>query len=227
MSILLSNLVVRPPTLEDCSAIAELVEACDSAEHGIAESSMRDLASRWRKYSFHLESDAWVIVTGRKQLIGFACVWHRDYEEFSTFICVHPQERRRGIDTLLLRLAEQHAHELIHDARPDARVSLRGEASATNAQARSLFEREGYRLIREFWRVALALVDSDGDGASPPRKFAVDVEVEAGRLSGAAQLFDREGLFSVRQFVTYEKELRPAAEECDCPSDSAETLSRV
>ena len=85
MSILLSNLVVRPPTLEDCSAIAELVEACDSAEHGIAESSMRDLASRWR------------------------------------------------IDTLLLRRAEQHAHELIHDARPDARVSLRGEASATNA----------------------------------------------------------------------------------------------
>jgi len=115
----------------------------------------------------------------------------------------------------------------MHDAFPDARVSLRGVVSANNAQARGLFEREGYRSIREFWRVALELVDSDGDGASPPGKFAVDVEVEAGRLIGAAQLFDREGIYSVRQFVTYEKELRPAAEECDCPSDSAETLSGV
>ena len=227
MSVLFSNLVARPPTSEDFSAIAGLVEACDIAEHGLAESSMRDLASGFQHYRFHMESDAWVIVNGRKQFVGFACVWHRDYEEFYTFTCVHPQYRRRGIGTLLLRMAEQHARELMHDARPGARVSLRGVVSATNAQARSLFEREGYCSIREFWRVTLELADSSGEGASPLGKFAVDVDVEAGQLVGAAQIFDREGIYSVRQFVTYEKELRPAAEECDCPGDSAETLVGV
>ena len=227
MSVLLSNLVARPPTIEDFYAIAELVAACDIAEHGIADSSTRDLASRWRNYSFHLESDAWVIVNSRKQLVGFACVWHRDHEEFSTFICVHPQYRKRGIGTLLLRMAEQHARELMRQARPDVCVSLRGVVSANNAQARSLFEREGYLLRREFWRVTLELVEASDDGASHPGRFALDLDVEDARLVGAAPLFDREGIYSVRQFVTYEKELRPADEECDCPGGSEETLVGV
>ena len=227
MLVLLSNLVARPPTSEDFSAIAELVEACDIAEQGVAGSSTRDLASSWQHDSFHLESDAWVIVNDRKQFVGFACVWHRDYEEFSIFICVHPQYRRRGIGTLLLRLAEQHTRELMHNARPDARVSLQVAVSANNAQARSLFEREGYCPIREFWRVTMELADASGDGAIPPGKLAIEVEVETGQLIGAAQLFDREGIYSVRQFVTYEKELRPAAEKRYCVADSAETLVGV
>lgn len=224
MSVLLSNLVARTPTIEDFYSIAELVAACDIAEHGIADSSTRDLASRWRNYSFHLENDAWVIVTGRKQFVGFACVWHRDHEEFYTFICVHPQYRKRGIGTLLLRMVEQRARELMHKACPGARVSLRGVVSANNAQARSLFEREGYLSIREYWRVTLELVESGDEGAGHAGKFAIDLDVESSQLVGAAPLYDREGIYSVRQFVTYEKELRPADEESDCPGDSDETL---
>jgi len=90
MAVLLSNQVARRPTVEDFHAITELVATCDSAEHGIVDSSTRDLASGFRNDSFQLESDAWVIVNARKQFVGFACVWHRDHEEFSTFICVHP-----------------------------------------------------------------------------------------------------------------------------------------
>jgi GNAT superfamily N-acetyltransferase len=227
MPVKLAHLVARPPTEEDFYAIAELVAACDMAEDGMAESSTRDLASRWQHDSYHLESDAWVIVNGRKQFAGFACVWHRDHEEFSTFICVHPQYRKRGIGTLLLRMAEQHARELMGLARPGARVSLRGMVSAKNAQTRCLFEREGYLSIREFWRVTLELVESSGDGDNPPGKFAIDLEVESGQLVGTTQLYDREGVYSVRQFVTYEKELRLADEACECPGESAETLIGV
>ncbi len=227
MSILLSNLVARTPTIEDFHSIAELVAACDIAEHGIADSSMRDLASRWQNYSFHLESDAWVIVSARKQFAGFACVWHRDHEEFYTFICVHPQYCKRGIGTLLVRIAEQHARELMRHASPGTRVSLRGVVSANNAQARSLFEREGYLLIREFWRVTLELVESSEGSASHAGKFAIEIDVESGQLVGTTPLYEREGIYSVRQFVTYEKELRPADESCDCCDDSAETLIGV
>jgi ribosomal protein S18 acetylase RimI-like enzyme len=227
MSVLLTNLDARRPTFEDFYSIAELVAACDIAEHGIADSSTRDLASRWQNYSFHLESDAWVIVNSHKQLVGFACVWHRDHEEFYTFICVHPQYRKRGIGTLLLRLTEQHARELMREAYSNARVSLRGLVSANNAQASSLFEREGYLSIRKFWRVTLELLESRGENASHSGKFAIDLDVESGQLTGATPLYDREGIYSVRQFVTYEKELRPAGESCDCPGDSAETLIGV
>ena len=227
MPVVLSNLVARTPTIEDFHAIAELVAACDSAEHGIADSSTRDLASRWQHYSFRLESDAWVIVSARKLFVGFACVWHRDHEEFYTFICVHPQYRKRGIGTLLLRIAEQHARELMRHASPDAGISLRGVVSANNAQARSLFEREGYLLIREFWRVTLELVESSEGSASHAGKFAIDLEVESGQLVGITPLYDREGVYNVRQFVTYEKELRPADKLCAGPDGSTETLTRV
>jgi ribosomal protein S18 acetylase RimI-like enzyme len=227
MSVLLSNLVARTPTVEDFSSIAELVAACDIADYGIAESSTRDLASCWQHSSFNLESDAWVIINGRKQFAGFACVWHREHEELYTFICVHPQYRKRGIGTLLLRMAEQHARELMLLARPGTCVSLRGVVSANNAQARGLFEREGYRAIREFWRVTLELVESSDDGISHAGKFAIDLDVASGQLVGTTPLYDREGVYNVRQFVTYEKELRLAGEECDCPSDSVETLIGV
>ena len=227
MSVILAHLVARTPTVEDLYSIAELVAACDSAEDGIADRSTRDLVSGFQHDSFHLERDAWVIVNGHKQFAGFACVWHRDHEEFSTFICVHPQYRKRGIGTLLLRMAEQHTRELMRLARPGTRVSLRCMVSEKNAQARYLFEREGYVSIREFWCVTLEVVEASGDGVSHAGKFAIDLEVEAGQLVGTTALYDREGVYSVRQFVTYEKELRLADEKCDGPGDSAETLIGV
>ena len=227
MAVLLSNLVARRPTVEDFHAITELVATCDIAEHGIVDSSTRDLASGFRNDSFQLESDAWVIVNARKQFVGFACVWHRDHEEFSAFICVHPQYCKRGIGTLLLRMAEQHARELMPQASSGARVSLRGVVCANNARARSLFEREGYLSIREFWRVTLELVESSESSAGDVRKFTLDLDVDSGQLIGTTPLSDREGIYSVRQFVTYEKELRPADEKRNSPDDRAEMLIGV
>ncbi len=103
-----------------------------------ADSSIQDLVCLWQHYSFHLQSDAWVFVSARKQFAGFACVWHRDPEEFYTFICMHPQYRKRGIG------------KLMRHARSWTRVSLRGVVSTNNAQAHRLFELEVYLLIREF-----------------------------------------------------------------------------
>ncbi len=227
MLVLLSNLVARTPTIEDFLAITELVAACDIAEHAVADSSIQDLVCLWQHYSFHLQSDAWVIVSARKQFAAFACVWHRDYEEFYTFICVHPQYRKRGIGILLLRVAEQHARDLMRHASPGARVSLRGVVSTNNAQARRLFEWEGYLLIREFWRVKLELVESSEGSASYAGKFDIEIDVESGQLVGTTPFYDREGIYTVRQFVTYEKELRPVEESYACYEDNTKTLIGV
>jgi GNAT superfamily N-acetyltransferase len=225
MPIMLAHLVARLPTFEDFDMIAKLVAACDMAEDGAAERSRPDQGSLWQLSSFHPERDAWVIVNPRKQFVGFACVWHRDHEEFSAFLCVHPNYRKRGIGTLLLRLAEQRARELMRLACPGLRVSLRCRMNAKHAPARSLFEREGYLAMREFWRVTLELVEASGDDVSHAGKFAVELDVEAGHLVGSTALYDREGIYTVRQFVTYEKELRLAEETYNYDADSAETLT--
>jgi GNAT superfamily N-acetyltransferase len=210
MSVSLKNLSARRPTFEDEVAISELIRACDIAEYGIQDSSVDDLKAILQKVGFHLESDAWVITTHKGQIVGFACVWHQDYEEIHTFVCVHPHYRKRGIGTLLLRLVELRAREKMRCAREDARVILRAMVSGTNIEARNLFEREGYTTVREFWRVVVTL-DGSTDSGLPAGKMTLDLDVDSRRLIGTSPLFDRDGIYSIRQYYTYEKELRSGA----------------
>lgn len=212
MLIQLTNLSARTSNDEDTYAIAELVAACDSNEFGNAGSTMDGLQRSWSRSSFHLSEDAWVVVSRKGQFAGFGCVWHRDCEEFSTFVCVRPDYRERGIGTLLLRLVEDRARQQMSLAHPEVRVSLKALASSRNSEARSLFEREGYSCIREFWRLTLELGEVSSyihDG-----KLVVDVDVESGRLVGASTLYDREGIYSVREFSVYEKELCQGRDVC-------------
>ena len=223
MAVLLKNLMVRAPKVEDLVAVTELVTACDIAEYGIADNTMEDLASNWHQSGFNLAQDAWVIVTNKGQLVGFACVWHRDYEQISTFVCVHPEYRSRGIGTLMLRLAEERARQHTRNARSGARVTLSGIVSSINEQAKLLFEREGYIPIRQFWRIAVSLNESV-DKPSRHADLKIDLDVASQRLIGAAQLYDRDALYLVREYYVYEKELRAGEHLCVSTDDEHNAL---
>ena len=207
MAVLLKNLLARSPKLEDMVAITELIKACDVDEYGIADSTMEDLSSNWHQPGFNLASDAWVIVTNKGQSVGFACVWHRDNEQIFTFVCVHPEYRSRGIGTLLLRLVEERARQLVAGACPGTRVTLCGTVSSLNEQAKRLFEREGYTSIRKIWRIEVGANDSM-DKSSLYRAFKADLDVESWGLVDATQLYDLDAVYIIREYEVYEKELR-------------------
>ena len=133
MTVLLKNLLARSPKMEDLVAITELVRACDVDEYGLANSTMGDLVSHWHQPGFNLATDAWVIVTNKGQAVGFTCVWHKDYEQIFTFVCVHPEYRGRGIGTLLLRLVEERARQHVRNASPGSQVTLCSTVSSLNA----------------------------------------------------------------------------------------------
>src|SRR5215831_16347982 len=126
MAVLLKNLLARSPKMEDLVAINKLIAGCEIATYGRADNSLEDLASNWQQPGFNLATDARVIVTNKGQCVGFAEVWHRDYEQIFTFVCVHPEYRSRGIGTLVLRLVEERARQHLRNARPGARVTLCG-----------------------------------------------------------------------------------------------------
>ncbi len=75
--------------------------------------------------------------------------------------------------------------------------------------------------------MTLELVEWSEGSASYAGKFDIDLDVESGQLVGTTPLYDREGIYSVRQYVTYEKELRPADESYVCSDDKTKTLIRV
>jgi ribosomal protein S18 acetylase RimI-like enzyme len=204
MAVLLKNLLARSPKVEDLVAIAELVRACDVDEYGLVDSTMEELASNWHQPAFNLATDAWVIVTNKGQAVGFTCIWHTDYEQIYTFVCVHPEYRGRGIGTLLLRLVEERARQLVRNARPGSRVSLIGTVSSLNEQAKRLFEREGYTAIRKIWRIEVGANDS----STLQTTFKVDLDFMSQRLVDAMILYDLDAVYIIREYEVYEKELR-------------------
>jgi ribosomal protein S18 acetylase RimI-like enzyme len=207
VAVLLKNLLARAPKMEDLVAIAELITACDIAEYGIADSTMEDLTSNWHKPGFNLATDAWVIVTNKRQSVGFACVWHEGNEQIFTFVCVHPEYRSRGIGTLLLRLVEERARQHVPDARPGTRVTLCGTVSSLNAQAKRLFEREGYTSIRKIWRIIVGPNDSM-EKSSRYHDYKADLDLNSQRLVDATTLYDLDAIYIIREYNVYEKELR-------------------
>lgn len=222
MAVLLKNLMARTPRSEDLVALSELIALCESAEDGVAGSSLENLLLEWQRPDFHLANDAWVIVTTGGEIVGFACVWHEEHARISTFVCVHPEYRDRGIGTLLLRMAEERARQHMRLADPRVRVVLQGLISKANAGAQRLFEREGYRAGRPFLRISFTLAEHTGElsTSATSRKFTVDVGLEhRERLLGASQLYDQDGLCSVHLYKTYEKELRPARLHEDMEGD--------
>jgi ribosomal protein S18 acetylase RimI-like enzyme len=202
MTVLLKNLLARSPREEDLVAVAELVRACDVDEHGLADSTLEDLTSYWHQPGFNLATDAWIIVTNKGQVVGFTCVWHRDYEQIFTFVCVHPAYRGRGIGTLLLRLVEERARQHVRNAHPGSRVTLCATVSSLNKQASRLFEREGYTAIRKIWRIEVGANDSMDDA------FKVDLDIMSQRLVEASKLYDLDAIYIIREYEVYEKELR-------------------
>jgi ribosomal protein S18 acetylase RimI-like enzyme len=207
MAVLLKNLLARSPKMEDLVAITELIKACDVDEYGLADSTMEELASNWHQPGFNLATDAWVIVTNKGQAVGFTCVWHRDYEQIFTFLCVHPEYRSRGIGTLLLRLVEERARQHVRNARSGARVTLCGTVSRLNEQAKRLFEREGYTAIRKILRIEVGTNDSREE-PSLHRAFKADLDVVSWRLVDATELYDLDAIYIIREHEVYEKELR-------------------
>jgi GNAT superfamily N-acetyltransferase len=217
MAILLQNLMARVPRLSDLETVTRLLVACDMVEDGMSDYTEEELLADWRRPGFSLDTDAWVIVTNKGQLVGYADVWCYDYVQISMRIRVHPEYLGRGIGTLLLRLSEERARAFVRKAPSDVRVTLDSAVSNVNQAAKDLLEQEGYTAVRHFWRM---MIDADEsiDGSNSPGKARLDLLVDAQKLVGFAQHQPRTGIYIARQYDIYEKELR-AGEELQVNED--------
>lgn len=211
MAAMLSNLFARAPTMDDLGAITELHMECDIAEHGMSNSTREAVLADWQRPGFNLSTDAWVVVTTSGRCVGYAHVMHH-----SVFACVHPAYRSRGIGMLLLRLAETRAYEQIDAISPGVRVTLTTEISHNNEAARRLLEREGYTLVRHFWRLIVEMEDDPSESFKEfyqHGKLKLDLFVDVPNLIGTTHKQQRTGIYIALQFDIYEKELRTGAQQ--------------
>ncbi|HEV2654176.1 MAG TPA: GNAT family N-acetyltransferase, partial [Ktedonobacteraceae bacterium] len=155
MIVRLHNLAARPPAMSDLKAVTALMVACDLAESGIAEPVEEDVRRSWQEASFNLKTDAWVIVTNRGHIVGYAEVRRAGEQQLTSLLRVHPDYLGRGIGTLLVWLTEERSRQLLHSMARDLRVTLTTVVSNLNSRAQHLFEREGYAPSRHFWRLMI------------------------------------------------------------------------
>jgi GNAT superfamily N-acetyltransferase len=213
MIVRLHNLAMRAPGMADLGAIAALISACDEMEAGgvdIHEQEER-LRQLWLASGFHLLHDAWVIVSSKVQVVAYASVHLQEEAVLSLQLYVHPQYRNRGIGTLLIWLAEERARQLMRDIRPELCVCLRMTVHNENQVAMSLCEREGYRVVHDFWRLIVEMDETLVRSFCKPcqgGKVKLDVVVDARQAEVASRSAAHSSAYSAHHYLVYEKQLR-------------------
>ncbi len=213
MAILLHNLYARTAQMHDAAAVADLLVACDLAEDTMSDYSVEYLLADWQRPGFALENDAWIITTKNAQVVGYADVWLHEGAHIAMRVRVHPDYRRRGIGTLLLRLAEDRARCLVKRACPTGPIALYSAISETNSAGKRLLEQEGFALARRCWRIGID-VDEPSVVSAGASSFTLELQTDTIILPGIATSNSRTGLYSARCYDVYEKELNQGVNQC-------------
>lgn len=159
---LLPGYLLRPPTLADAPRVQALLAAVALAEFGEAgETSVEALLDAWRRID--LARDAWLVTAPDGGLAGYGYARRRQIVRNDAEGYVHPAHEGRGIGTTLVRRAEAWARAAVPLAPPGAEVYLTHWINVRNRAACDLLQREGYRTVRAFWRMGIAL-----EPAPPP-----------------------------------------------------------
>lgn len=210
MAILLHNLYARTPQLNDAAAVADLLLASDQAEDIPSRYVQESMLADWQRPGFALESDAWIITMKNGQVVGYADVWLHERSHIAMRVQVHPEHRRRGIGTLLLRLAEDQARRLVKRACPIEPVALYSIISAADSAGKRLLEHEGFALARCYWRIGLN-IDEPSVVSAGADSFTFEFQTNIDAMPGLAASNPRTGLYSARCYDVYEKALSQGA----------------
>jgi N-acetylglutamate synthase-like GNAT family acetyltransferase len=210
MVIRLHNLSARAPTMADVHAVAELFRVCEHAEPLCVDAIEYDIRQNWQLPGFLLKQDAWVIVTNKGQIVGYADLRRKSDQtqcEFILCLRVHPTYLERGLGTLLIWLVEERARQLMQDVAVHVDVTLCSHVSSLDQWACKTFEREGYTSARRFWRLIIAL-EASSTGLSRHSQLTVDVVIDADGMIGGDVQEQRTDMYIARQYEIYKKVLR-------------------
>lgn len=170
---------VGPPMVADAERVAQLFNACATAQGADWSISAAGLRRTWQSPGFDPAGDAWLLQSPQGMALGYAEVWHnaRSAEQQNTLSiqargCVHPDHRGQGIGTQLTRLVRARAEAIAASVAPGLRAVLRNEIDGADRAARRLLELEGYRPLPHVARLLLE-VDLTLPAPQWPRRIAV------------------------------------------------------
>jgi mycothiol synthase len=166
--------------MADAQGVADLIAARDIADYGSTDASVEEVQNYWEAPRFDLQQDARIIVAPDGLIVGYEEVYPRSEERLEFDGYVHPRETGRGFGTLLLRWAEERARQRVDEIQTTGQVILRGNTAAVDQNASAMFNAEGFKLVRQFWRMVIEMT-------SPP-----DQPVWPAGITARAMRLDRD-----------------------------------
>jgi mycothiol synthase len=135
------GIAVRTFTVEDATAVKELLDVAYAKEPGFRKQPFEDW-SRFMLDDTSFEAESWFVVEAAEgSLAGAALNWKEGYVKD---LVIHPAHRRRGLGEALMLHTFRH-----FKARGEPTVTLKTD-SLNTSQAWRLYERLGMRTIRTY-----------------------------------------------------------------------------
>jgi mycothiol synthase len=135
----------RAPVPADAPAVLAVFEARDLADLGEVEQTLEELRDEWRSSDLDLELGARVVEDADGRIVAYAAV-----RRPGTLVLVAPDREGRGIGSHLLEWVEGRDRERGRDVH-------RQWVAGSNATARALLTRAGYRRARSYSRMVRSL----------------------------------------------------------------------
>lgn len=154
----MSEYAIRNFRWDDLDAIAEVWNAAAQA----VDSDLRYTRSQLRMFlempDAHPETDCWIVEDGDR-VIGYAAdEFDADSGQGWGECAVHPDYQNRGVGTRLLHLTDARIAQRIQaEAKPEMPLFIMRVAVPEDTFAIQLFCGEGYREVRAFYTMELAL----------------------------------------------------------------------
>jgi len=150
------NLILRRPTAGDAPSVVDLVNAADAHDYGEVDMDIDDIREDWA--GLDLQTDAWLVESAHGgELIGYASLTNKANVQLRAYVCVPPEQRRRGIGSELVRLVEARGQQLVPLAPADARVVLVGWLKGSSAPEMRWARTLGYEFRRSFLRMRIEM----------------------------------------------------------------------
>lgn len=177
--------VARNAKMEDLAAAVELFNTVSRHYLGADEANLESIETEWTSPGFDLEEDILLIFDPEDSLVGYGEVWLNGNPPVHPhiWIRVHPDYEGRGIGSCLMTWAEDHAKEALPRCPAEARVAVRTAANAKMTYLKTLFENQGFHLIRHSFRMQIDMEDLPPEPVFPegitvrhPESLAEEIE---------------------------------------------------
>ena len=154
--------ILRPPANSDIDAIVRMIAASEIFLHGESDASAEDVRFTWGWPRFDLARDAWLLFGPRGSLLGYGRVWgpRLPHSECDGWLHLSPDATDLEVGAELIRIMEARSLERIAAAGTAGARTLAIPAAAQDARMLGLLAAGGYRPIRTFFRMELALGDN-------------------------------------------------------------------